>query len=810
MAPAIAYPIRRILLALACATAGLHPSASAFVPATEGYLPRAETLSSLEILFEKNDGQLDPAVRYFARANGYHVFFCDEAITLAFSTEVSGEATVTAVRLEFVGQDGSTLEGIEKTEARAHYFNGNVEIRDVETFSRVGYRALLEGVDLDFYSAGNQLEFDLNLAPGIDPSSVRFRFDGADAVSVDAQGDLRIAAGPVVFVLHRPVAYQVTEQGRRRVEAGYVVDSERVVGVQLRGQDFSLPTVIDPILSYSSTAWGAVQDVAVDAGGNAYIAGLISSVDLPASTGYQKTLAGTSDAYVAKLSPAGKLIWATYLGARRAKSAVAAIAVDATGHAYVTGSTDSTSFPTTAGAYMSTFGSGPAPFVTKLNGSGSALDYSTFLPGVVARDLAVDGSGAAYLLGLRGGSTPALAATSGAYSSAGTGALIKLSPTGSSISYATYLFNAQSFNGLAVDGGGNAVIVGTATAATIPLVNALQVDFKGAADAFVAKVNPTGTALIYSTYLGGTDSDFGIAIAASAAGEAYVAGRTVSRDFPVWSAFQYSHGGRSAAVISNAFVSKLTPSGEGLGYSSYLGGNWCFNPYYTCWDMAEYGVDGATSIAIDAAGNAYLGGYATSMSSFPQKNAIQKISTAGSQSDSTPFVSKVSPKGSSVFYTVALGPRGYLNRVVGVGADAAGNLIAVGWNGGGGGSVPLTAGMPLVQGTGSFVFKLSHGGATKLHSSVGYPAAAYEGAPVKLTASVESAQPGGTVSFYDGTALMETRPVTLGEAELVLNPDVGHHVFSATHGSDGVPSARVPIVVVPAQTQRVSYSRAVP
>src|SRR5439155_339443 len=255
--------------------------------------------------------------------------------------------------------------------------------------------------------------------------------------------------------------------------------------------------------------------VAVDTDRNAYVVGTTGSTDFPTTAGAFQTApggcCGSYDVFVAKLNPNGSgLVYSTYLGGSGWDGG-AAIAVDSAGNAYVTGYAGSTDFPTTRGAFQTTFGGGADAFVTKLNPSGSGLVYSTYLGGV--------GPDAGY--------------------------------------------------GIAVDASGQAYVTGDSTSTDFPTtVGAFQTTSGGYADVFVTKLNQSGSGLVYSTYLGGGSNEGGSGIAVDVAGDVYVTGQTYSTDFPTtMGAFRVTLGGSS-----NAFVTKLSPSGSGLVYSTYLGG----------------------------------------------------------------------------------------------------------------------------------------------------------------------------------------------------------------------------------------------
>src|SRR5207244_1840388 len=258
---------------------------------------------------------------------------------------------------------------------------------NVPTYARVEYRDIYPGVNLVYFGDQRQLEYDFVVRPGASPKAITLGFQGADKLEVDAQGDLVLHTAVGAIRQRRPFVYQEVGGARREIAGGYVLRGAGRVGFQVAAYDRSQPLVIDPVLSYATYLGGSRNDtaygIAVDASGNAYVAGITDSTDFPTTAGaFQPTFGGGSgDAFVTKLAPTGSaLAYSTYVGGS-ALDRARGIAVDALGNAYVTGLTVSTDFPTTAGAFQ-TGCPGPscgAGFVTKLNPPGTTLVYSTYL-----------------------------------------------------------------------------------------------------------------------------------------------------------------------------------------------------------------------------------------------------------------------------------------------------------------------------------------------------------------------------------------------------------------------------------------------
>jgi hypothetical protein len=404
------------------------------------------------------------------------------------------------------------------------------------------------------------------------------------------------------------------------------------------GDSDAFVTKLDPTgsgLAYSTYLGGtsaeAGQGIAVDATGAAYVAGATTSRDFPTTAGAFDTSynGGGFDAFVAKLNPAGTdLTYSTYLGGSSIEVGVG-IAVDSAGGAYVTGSTTSTDFPTTEGAFDTSFSGREDAFVSKLNPAGSDLAYSTFLGGSSfdgGVGIAVDSAGAAYVTG--GSHSADFPTTAGAIDTSFNGVaqdvfVTKLNPAGSGLAYSTYLGGSSIDQGLdiAVDATRAAYVTGQTFSSDFPTTaGAIDTSFNGVEqDVFVTKLNPAGSGLAYSTYLGGPSIDLGLDIAVDSAGGAYLTGLTGSTDFPTTvGAFDISFNRGDA----DAFVSKLNPPGSELAYSSYLGGS---------------SFDGGQGIAVDPAGAAYVTG-GTRSADFPTTAGAIDVSLDG---DVDAFVIKI-------------------------------------------------------------------------------------------------------------------------------------------------------------------------
>jgi hypothetical protein len=355
--------------------------------------------------------------------------------------------------------------------------------------------------------------------------------------------------------------------------------------------------------------------IAIDRSGHASVTGTTSSPDFPTTPGAFNTTFngggpfGPTDAFVAKFDSGGALLYSTFLGGKGDDSGNG-VAMDGSGNTYITGTTNSANFPTTSGAFNKTLNGGEDVFVAKLNPTGSALLYSTYVGGASsdsASKIAIDSSGSAYITGTTASSD--FPATPGAFDTTYNGNqdafVAKLNAAGSDLLYATFLGGAEQDAGMAIalDLSGNAYVAGWTVSPGFPITPvAFDTTFKGVTDAFAAKLNATGSDLLYSTFLGGSETDSAYALAVDAAGNAYITGGTVSPNFPVTrGAFDTTYNYVKNGLIFDGFLTRLNATGSAATYSTFLGG--------TLGD-SFYG------IALDSSAQIYLTG-GTSSTDFP-------------------------------------------------------------------------------------------------------------------------------------------------------------------------------------------------
>jgi len=543
---------------------------------------------------------------------------------------------------------------VDPAEHKVNYFIGNDTARwkkDIPTSLAVLYKGIYPGIDLKLYGRERQIEYDWVVKPGAHVEDIQFEYKDVGKVEIDRAGNLVMETGFGKLVHHKPSSYQRIEEERVEVASKFKKYGNNIFGFAVNEYKHNYDLVIDPVILVYSTYLGgsSLSDcpngIAVDSRGAAYVTGYTSSSDFPLKNPYQDVLKGESDVFVTKFTPAGNdLAYSTYLGGYYGSNYAYGIAVDSSGAAYVTGYTDSPDFPL-KNPYQSVLKAYQDVFVTKFTPSGNDLVYSTFLGGSYSDGgygIAVDSSGAAYVTGYTSSpdfplKTPyqdVLKGESDVF-------VTKFTPTGDDLVYSTYLGGSRDeeqggyyyeySHGIAVDSSGAAYVTGYTDSSDFPLKNPYQDVLKGRSDVFVTKFTPTGDDLIYSTYLGGFGIEMGSRIAVDSSGAAYVTGWTNSREFPLKNPYQNIFKGET-----DVFVTKFTPTGNDLAYSTYLGGS---------------GDDGAYGgIAVDSSGAAYVAGV-TFSKNFPLKNPYQSVL----KGDEDVFVTKFTPAGNALVYSTFLG-----------------------------------------------------------------------------------------------------------------------------------------------------------
>jgi len=736
-------------------TASIEPRGPGARPGTAKLPPLAlepsRSYGQLPLSFEVNQGQTDPQVQFLSPANGYTLFLTkteavmqlpiadrkwetairqggfsnpqseiqNPRLPLAITDfrlplfdwklrpappadSVNRQSTINnrqwaVVRMKLIGSDPNPeVEGLDRLPGISNYFIGNDPKRwhtNIPNYSRVQYHKVYAGIDLVYYGNQGQLEYDLVVAPGADPHVIKLAYEGVDEMHLDSQDDLVLRIAGTEIRQHKPKVYQLTNGEKREIAGHYLLKENQQVGLEMGDYDPAKSLVIDPVLVYSTFLGGRnlefARGIAADASGNAYITGSTSSPNFPTTAGafhpnYDAGICpgypdGPCDqAFVVKLNSAGNaFLYSTFLGGkspmpeRPGGDRGFGISVDSTGNAYVTGSTASTDFPV-VNAVQATGGAYGDAFVTKLNAMGSALEYSTYLGGGDLDDgigIVVDASANAYVLALTSSTDfPVSKISHRVFGNNPRTYLLKLNPAGTSLAYSAALGGATG-TGIALDNASNLYVTGYISSEGFPTVNPFQ---EMPAGAFISKLNPAGTELLYSSYLGGSGQDYASAVAVDTSGSAYVVGSTRSTDFPTTSnAFQKVYEGFGESTSSN-FVTKINNTGTALVYSTYLLSKqvlWLYD----------------AGVAVDTEGNAYVTS-STSSSEFPTVDPLQgvyagtsldeSIETGGSVENYDVFVVKFDPLGSVLYSTFLGGSRSDLGSKIAV--DLSGNAYVTG------------------------------------------------------------------------------------------------------------------------------------
>lgn len=613
---------------------GANPSARAVKANSQTPMPaqKGKTYGKAPLSFELNQGQTDPQVKFLTRGSGYNLFLTDTEVVMMTSKPAAAERAELKTTAQKQGQDSRvlnrrdsllpaapravvsnivrmklaganphpTLTGLEETAKKTNIYIGNDSSKwrtNISNYKKVKYENALPNVDMVFHGNQGLMEYDFIVRPGAAPADITLNFEGVRSLRIDSGGDLVMQLAEGKLLHRKPYIYQETAGKKREIAGKYVLKGANRVGFEVGAYDKAQPLIIDPVIVYATYLGGSIRDltegIAVDSAGNAFVTGVSVSMDFPVSNAFQ----GSAHEYyfegfVTKLNADGSdVIFSTYLGGSYQDDGKS-IAVDSAGNAYVTGFTTSPDFPTSTDAFQRT--------------GGGTCSYD-----------GGDSCSEAYVT--------------------------KLSPGGSLI-YSTYIGGSDSDFGraVAVDSAGNAYVTGTTESSNFPVLGALQSSFGGGSrDVFLTKINATGTAILYSTYLGGTEWEFGDGVAVDNVGGAYLSGVTISNNFPT------TPGAYSSTGQRYGFITKINTTATGsssLVYSTnYLGGG---------------------EIAVDALGHAYVGdGGITKLN--PSGSALiyrTPYPTAGNAAPGEIRAIAIDSDGNA-FVTGAVGTHIYLARV---------------------------------------------------------------------------------------------------------------------------------------------------
>lgn len=760
---------------------------------------------ALPLHFEPNVGQASKDVKFLAHSAGYSLLLTPNEAVLHLSqaqNETQGESktnsTVLRARLEGANLR-ATIAGQEKQKSYSNYFIGNDPRQwhsGVAHYSRVHYEAVWPGIDLVYYGNQRQLEYDFIVQPGANPGLIRMSWHGADNLYVDNDGNLiaETRLGPVRQ--HKPVVYQ-TIAGKRQSVAGRYALAGNQVSFTLGDYDKKQPLVIDPVLVYSTYLGGGslehfnLSDIAVTPNGSAYVAGYTDDTSYPISTGaYQPSRIASHNTVVSRLNYNGRsLVYSTYIGGNQPGEA-SSIAVDASGNAYIAGSTKATDFPLTPTPglpYQSNnLNSKGTGFITKLAADGKSIIYSTYLggSGSISGDhitaLAIDASGQAYVTGDTDSSN--FPVTAGSYlgskpaGSSASGFVSRLSANGQSLDFSTFFGGSSADQPRALALAAGDIFLGGSTSSTdlpgTPVGNVAG----GGSDAFVARLSGDGQSLRYARYVGGSNDEQGLGVAADSSGNVWLAGSSKSLNFPLLN--ELSPEGSKVEGVETAFLTQLDTNGA---------------PLRSTW----LGLSGkATGVALTSTGQAVVVGQMTS--AFTPVNPLTEVTTTNA---SNGFIWQLNNSGAVVFST-PLGGTSDEEIVSSIALDSADAIYVTGTTRSNNFPVvnPLYTSSAFTKS--GFISKLTTGPKITLTQST-----STTGLNTNVTLGWQTT--GATSCRWDGEA-SDVASAASGN-RIVTHSSVGSYDYTLRcQGSNGVSSETLTVKVVAAPTVSLSITSSSP
>ncbi len=609
------------------------------------------------IQFEANLGQAGAGARFIARGPDFSAQIFDDGVQVSRPAPGGDTNAGAAARLRFVGaRTSKRLDARERAEGTTNYMLGadaSKWLHDVPSYRQLRQAGLYPGIDLVYYGRDSAFEYDLVVQPGADPSRIRIAVTSGTRPVIDAQGDLLLDGAAGSLRMHRPVLYQHIDGEKKVLDGEYVMLAANEVGFRLPAYDHSRPLIIDPTfkLLYSTYLGGVHDDqvggMVLDAQNNAYVVGNSGSEDWPVSgNGYQTARKAIGryvrNVVVTKFDASGTLIYSTFIGGTTNDYGIA-IAVDAQGRAYITGTTSSADFPVTAGAYQSAFKGSQSAYLAVLSSDGATLAYSTLY--------------------------------GGAGSSNGSGIVVEAS--------GTVLLSGSAGSGLTTTGGTYKTSLATGNAAFLA-----RFDLSVAGDAQLRAATYYGTDTPQTNFLGA--GNYGYTMALDPAGSPWLTGQAYTTNLPVSatpimaspSSMTAGCSAGSVPLNSFAYVAHLSTDLKTLVYASYLSGG--TGGPGTC---AEYG----HGLAFDAAGNVYVGGSTSSLAYPTTTGALQAASPANSSTDGyAGFITKLKADGSAILWSTYLGGNAGRTYVTGLTGDPSGALWVYSTSAGGS-NFPISA-----------------------------------------------------------------------------------------------------------------------
>src|SRR6266540_2751705 len=687
------------------------------LPAKAPVSLKQNDLARLPLAFVPNAGQTDARVKYQVRGQGGTVFFTPQEVVIAIPDKpnrgqqagntpiisATQPISLSVVRVSFDGASANPdIVATDRLPGTVNYLLGNDRTKwqtNLATYAGITYQSLYPGIDVHYDGTDGHLKSTYTIAPGANPNRLRWRYDGAKDVQVDAAGNLKVllpapgagrpqASATYTITEDAPAAWQIIGGQRVSVPVKYAVAQNKSVSFSLGAYNAAYPVTIDPTLTSSRIVGGGAEDygegIAVDSDG-IYVTGYTKSLDFPPTSGVVQPACGSSsscfDAFVMKLSLDGSSrLYSTFLGGNK-DDAGNRIAVDSNHNAAIVGDTHSPNFPSppTANAYDRSCGTDEAcnyngvsyqsdVFVAILNATGTALLYSSYFGGQYSdygNAIAIDGADKIYISGAT--SSPDFPSVHSIDSDGAIddGFAAKIDPTQSgaqSLIYSAYLSGNASdgAHGIAVSSDGTAYVVGATT----------STDFFKSSGAYDNHVVGGGTVFVrtlqwsqqtltlsygYSALIGGSGYVFTHDIAVDQYGSAYIVGRTDSSDFP-----KSNNAPDTSLSNDEGFITKFRSDGTDIAYSTFLGGS---------------NYDEAFAFTVDSAGKAYIAGKTASPDFYLSSDNLR--SSLGPVNNDDAFVTTVYPDGHDFQFSTFLAGEDY-DLAHDIAIDSSGNMYITG------------------------------------------------------------------------------------------------------------------------------------
>lgn len=663
-----------VVCALAVLLSFAWAAASEIAPTCIGDAKVADPL-----LFTPNLGQWDSKVLYRACAGAATLWFTSDGVYIQFSDfgknidveRGAGRPEPTTVDIELVKitfqncKVSPVVEASDLVDYKCNFFLGNDPSHwrtDVPSYASITYRDIYPGIDLCYYSTNGLLEYDYIVRPGADPAIIRTMYETPGVMELLPSGEVVVRTRLGEISESQPRCRQATDLGSREFAGQFRLLGSNTFTFEIpQNVRADKEMTIDPIMKFSTYLGGSSSDeaYAIDASssGSPYVTGQTASADFPFVSGYDNSLTGTWDLFVTKFANNGtSLVYSTYIGGS-GNELGRDIHEDGYGEVGITGYTTSNNYPLNL-AFDNTLGGSRDAFVTLLNSSGNGLILSTYVGGSSDDDgfgVIADGSNLElYATGWTASSDfPTSNAYDATYNGGNDAFAVKITLFGG-LGYGTYIGGSGSDIGweLAIDANYDAYIAGLTSSNNFPTVNAYDATANGGNDVFACKLSSSGNTLIYSTYIGGSGNDQGLGIDVDGSGNAYVCGLTSSSNYPTANAYDATYNGGYDINLT-----KLNSNGNGLLYSTFIGGS-----------SHEY----AYAVCVDSKRQVYLCGR-TESSNFPLVNPTDNSYNGNIDA----YVTKVATAGTSLAFSTFLGGSGQ-DLGLGLGIDVYCNAYAAG------------------------------------------------------------------------------------------------------------------------------------